>query len=62
MKEDEVKSVEDFFEWLSSFMCDGDNLTCEEDEQGNMTYKLYNGCGEFYLKFSSKDRKITRYI
>ena len=61
MREENVHSVEDFFEWLPSFMCSGDTLKCEEDDQGQMTYKLYNGCNEFYLKFSTKDKKITRY-
>lgn len=31
MREENVHSVEDFFEWLPSFMCDGDTLKCEED-------------------------------
>lgn len=61
MKESEVKTIEDFFEWLPTYMCDGDTLHCEEDDFGNLTYKLYNGCNEFYLKFSSKDKKITRF-
>lgn len=59
MKEENVHSIEDFFEWLPSFMCHLDTLKCEEDDNGHLTYKLYNGCNEFYLKFSTIDRKIT---
>ena len=61
MNEKDVKTIEEFFEWLPTFMAHGDTLQCEEDDYGNMIYSLYNPTEELILVFNSKNKKITRY-
>ena len=61
MNENEIKSIEDFFEWLPTYMAHGDLLRCEEDDYGHMTYFLYNPTEELIRSFSSKDNKLIRY-
>lgn len=57
----EVRTIEDFFEWLPSYLAHRDTLQCEEDDYGNLTYTLSNGAGEVVLKYSSELHKIIRY-
>lgn len=49
-----VRSQEDFFEYLSGYMADGDKLTCTELDDGTLEFILISPCGYALLKYNEK--------
>lgn len=54
IKPQDVKTKEDFFEYLSDYMEDGDKLQCEELEDESKVYTLISPCGYALVGFNTR--------
>ena len=54
-----IQSVEDFFEYIASYMAGGDKLTCEEDDDNVRIFKLYGAGGYILMQYNEKTNEIT---